>query len=74
MLHDKVMFSLFSLTHSYEDVSAIKHFYSIGIYMTLFLTPFDLHLVYFSYYVTKSHQIHQVAIISSFCQIIYAKR
>jgi len=70
MLHDKVMNSLFSLTHSYVEVSAVKHFYSGGKYMTLFLIPFDLHLVYFSYYVTKSHQIHQVAIILSFSQII----
>jgi len=52
MLHDKAMFSLFSLTNSYVEVSAIKHFYSVGKYMTLFLIPFDLHLVYFSYCVS----------------------
>jgi hypothetical protein len=46
------MFSLFSLTHSYVEVSAVKHFYSVGKYMTIFLIPFDLHLVYFSYYVS----------------------
>lgn len=70
MLHDKVMYCLFSMTHSYVEVPAVKHFYSDSKYITLFLIPFDLHLVYFSYYVTKSHQIHHVAIILSFSQII----